>query len=174
MIKKIIFIALLFNITIAQAAIENTYILGAGDQIKILVYDEPDLTVQLTINDDGYINFPFIGAVSVTGRTTTQVQKLIHDGLSGDYLINPSVQVDVVSYRPFYIHGEVKNPGAYSYQPGMTIDQAVALAGGFTPRASKSKIFIKKLVNQKITNQKVGLTSEISAGDTITIEQSFF
>ena len=113
MIKKIIFITLFCNIFFVQAAVENTYILGAGDQIKILVYDEPDLTVQLTINDDGYINFPLIGTVSVTGRTTTQVQKLIHDGLIGDYLINPSVQVDVVSYRPFYIHGEVNNPGAY-------------------------------------------------------------
>ena len=174
MIKKITFIALLFTIFIAQAATENTYILGAGDQIKILIYDEPDLTVELTINDDGYINFPFIGAVSVTGRTTTQVQKLIHDGLAGDYLLNPSVQVDVVSYRPFYIHGEVNSPGAYSYQPGMTVDQAVALAGGLTPRASKNKIFIKKLVDQKIINQKVALTSEISAGDTITIAQSFF
>ena len=174
MIKKITFIALLFTIFIAQAATENTYILGAGDQIKILIYDEPDLTVELTINDDGYINFPFIGAVSVTGRTTTQVQKLIHDGLAGDYLLNPSVQVDVVSYRPFYIHGEVNSPGAYSYQPGMTVDQAVALAGGLTSRASKNKIFIKKLIDQKVINQKVALTSEISAGDTITIAQSFF
>ena len=84
------------------------------------------------------------------------------------------MQVDVIAYRPFYIHGEVNNPGAYSYQPGMTVDQAVALAGGLTSRASKNKIFIKKLIEQKIINQKVALTSEISAGDTITIAQSFF
>lgn len=174
MIKYIIFIFLFFNSVMLQAAGENTYILGAGDQIKIVVYNEPDLTVALMINDNGYINFPLMGAVSVTGRTTSQVQALIQNGLDGDYLLNPSVQVDVVKYRPFYIHGEVNSPGAYSYQPGMTINQAVALAGGFTARASTSKMYVKKANQNQDVSYKVNLTSVISAGDTVTIKQSFF
>ena len=174
MIKNITLLFLLLSTFMVQAKPVYSYNLDTGDEIKIVVYDEPDLTVELIINDDGFINFPLIGRISVTGQTTSQVQRLIHDRLLGDYLLNPSVQVDIVTYRPFYIHGEVNNPGAYPYQPGMTVDQSVALAGGFTERASKQKIYIKTAINNKIQNKRVKLTSTISAGDTITIEQSFF
>ena len=135
MIKNIIFVFLLVCSFMVQAKQLNNYMLDTGDEIKIAVYDEPDLTVELIINDDGFINFPLIGSISVMGKTTFQVQKLVHDRLLGKYLLNPSVQVDIVTYRPFYIHGEVNRPGAYPYQPGMTVDQSVALAGGFTERA---------------------------------------
>jgi polysaccharide export outer membrane protein len=157
------------------SAIESVnYRLGVGDEIQILVYDEPDLTVQMTINDDGHINFPLIGTISVRGNTATQVQQLIHDGLKNGYLLNPSVQVDIVTYRPFYIHGEVNKPGAYSYQPGLNIDQAIALAGGLTERASVSKIFIKQSHHENKKGSKVKLSYSVSPGDIITIEQSFF
>ncbi|MFT7052975.1 MAG: protein involved in polysaccharide export with SLBB domain [Psychromonas sp.] len=160
----------------AQAVEAIHYTLDAGDKIRILVYDEPDLTVELVISDDGSINYPFVGRVSVTGKTTAQVQKLLHDGLNGDYLKNPSVQVDIISYRPFYIHGEVNKPGAYPYQPGLTIDQAVALAGGYTERASRSSIYLKsENINKEIgKGENVGVAYSIHPGDTITIEQSFF
>ena len=156
------------------------YRFGAGDEVRILVYDEPDLTVETTINDSGHINFPLIGTISIKGKTGKQVEKIIHDGLLGDYLLNPSVQVDILAYRPFYIHGEVKLPGAYPYQPGLTIDQAIALAGGLTERASVSKIYIKESrhINKKESESKNGnkvkLTYSVSPGDIINIEQSFF
>lgn len=167
--------ALLLSLHVAASNNDN-YRLGSGDQIEILVYDEPDLTVDITINDDGNINFPLIGSISVTGNTALEVQKMIHDGLLGDYLLNPSVQVDIVSYRPFYIHGEVKKPGAYPYHPGLNIDQAIALSGGLTERASVSKIYIKQSDNNSKNNdsRKVQLTYSVSPGDIITIEQSFF
>jgi len=174
MIKYILCSFLFFSSFGALGNIVNNYILDTGDEIKIAVYDEPDLTVEIIINDDGFINFPLIGSISVKGKTTSQVQTIIHDGLVGDYILNPSVQVDIITYRPFYIHGEVKKPGAYPYQPGMRIDQAVALAGGFTGRESKTKIYIKKSISDEVVNENVNLTSTISAGDTITIEQSFF
>lgn len=177
MMKKIHFLWIcLFSVNCfsVSAKVINNYVLDTGDEIQISVYDEPDLMIETVINDDGFINFPLIGSVLVSGKTTSQVQKLIYDGLLGDYLLNPSVQVDIITYRPFYIHGEVKKPGAYSYQPGMRIDQAVALAGGFTSRASESKIYIKKSVSSEVTKKNVKLTTAISAGDTIIIEQSFF
>ncbi|MEG3754081.1 polysaccharide biosynthesis/export family protein [Psychromonas arctica] len=158
-----------FNLFAVEA---TNYRLDAGDEIKILVYDEPDLTIETIINEDGNINFPFIGAVSVTGKTVPEVQKAIHDGLLGDYLLNPSVQVDIVTYRSFYIHGEVNQPGGYPYQPGLNVDQAIALAGGLTSRASVSKIYLKK--SQTQGEQKVKLTYSVSPGDIITIKQSFF
>lgn len=172
--SRLFFLILYFITASVSANVVNNYILDTGDEIKIVVYDEPDLTIETVINDDGFINFPLIGSVSVKGKTTSQVQKIIHSGLLGDYLLNPSVQVDIITYRPFYIHGEVKKPGAYPYQPGMRIDQAVSIAGGLTERASKNKIYIKKSVSNEVSKKNVNLTTPISAGDTIIIEQSFF
>jgi polysaccharide export outer membrane protein len=164
---------MLFSFGAAAAEVDN-YRLDAGDQIRILVYDEPDLTVETTINDNGNINFPLIGLISVTGKTGAQIEKVIHDGLAGDYLLNPSVQVDIMTYRSFYIHGEVNSPGGYPYQPGLNVDQAIALAGGLTPRASVSKIYVKKSQTQDEKEGKVELTYSVSPGDIITIKQSFF
>jgi len=172
---KIFLMIISLSLSFMTSALESAeYRIGAGDEIRILVYDEPDLTVNITINDDGNINFPLIGVVSVTGNTTRGIQRLIHDGLKGDYLLNPSVQVDIVSYRPFYIHGEVKKPGAYAYKPGLNVDQAVALAGGLTERASVSKIFIKQSNSDNPKSTKVKLSYAVSPGDIVTIEQSFF
>lgn len=172
--KNILIVLLLFICSSLQAEQEGDYLLDTGDQIRILVYDEPDLTVKRLITDDGKINFPLVGSIYVTGKTTRQVQKLVHDGLKGDYLLNPSVQVDIITYRPFYIHGEVKKPGAYPYQPGLTVDQAVALGGGFTQRASTSKMYIKKAFAAQESRKKVTLINSVGPGDTIIIEQSFF
>jgi len=174
MIKYFLIIVSLFTAISVSALETSKYRLGAGDEIEILVYDEPDLTVEITINDDGNINFPLIGTISVTGKTASQIEKLIHQGLQGDYLLNPSVQVDIISYRPFYIHGEVNRPGAYPYKPGLNIDQAIALAGGLTERASVSKIYIKQSDNDNNKSNKVKLSYAVSPGDIITIEQSFF
>lgn len=174
LLATITLLSLLLLSSLVSADDSNNYRLGAGDEIQILIYDEPDLTVETIINDNGNINFPLIGEVSVTGNTTKQVQKLIHDGLKGDYLLNPSVQVDIVTYRPFYIQGEVKSPGAYPYKPGLNIDQAIALGGGLTERASVSKIYLKQTSNQDTKGNKVKLTYSVSPGDIITIEQSFF
>jgi len=164
---------LFFSFGVSASEIEK-YRLDAGDEVKILVYDEPDLTVETTINDDGNINFPLIGLISVTGKTVLEVQKIIHDGLLGDYLLTPSVQVDIVAYRSFYIHGEVNKPGGYPYQPGLNVDQAIALAGGLTARASVSKIYLKKSQTDEEGNENVKLTYSVSPGDIITIKQSFF
>ncbi|WP_413698801.1 polysaccharide biosynthesis/export family protein [Psychromonas sp. KJ10-10] len=173
--KQLFFIALSMLTSLVVNANEvSNYRLDAGDEIRILVYDEPDLTLELTINDDGNINFPLIGLISVTNKTTPEVQALIHNGLKGDYLLNPSVQVDIITYRSFYIHGEVKQPGGYPYKPGLNIDQAIALAGGLTERASVSKIYIKDSKSTNDEGDKVDLTYAVSPGDIITIEQSFF
>ncbi len=174
--KKIIFMLNFVAVFVAGAVEFKTddYTLGSGDTIRVLVYDEPDLTVEMTIGDNGKINFPFLGDVLIKGKTSQQVQSYIADGLRGDYLINPSVLVSISRYRPFYIHGEVNKPGAYAFQPGLNVDQAIALAGGLTERASEEKIYIKEDVNGKAVTKKVSLISNVSPGETITIKQSFF
>jgi len=159
------------SICFAQSA--QNYVLGAGDKVEIKVFGQPDLEVTALLGNSGEVNYPFLGKVKLAGLNTSEVEQVITEGLKPDYLVNPNVYVQVIEYRPFYIHGEVENPGAYPYQPAMTVNQAVALAGGLTERASTDKIYIFK-EQTKQQQQKGSLNSQIAAGDTIKIEQRLF
>lgn len=176
MLKKImlrVFMVFAFFSMQLHAEDADNYILGPGDSIVIQVFGQDDMKIETQLTDSGTINYPFLGTLKVTGMTIKQVEQRIYSGLKGDYFVEPSVFVGIVQYRPFYIHGEVKKPGGYPYQPGMTVNQAVALAGGLTERASKEKIFISR-EGEKEKNTQGDLNSRINAGDTITIEQRFF
>ena len=152
---------------------QGSYVLGPGDKIEIRVYGQDELTIETLLSNSGQINYPFFGEIKVTGLTVKEVEQLIYKGLKGDYLVNPNVYVHIVDYRPFYIHGEVAKPGGYPFQPGLTVNQAIALAGGLTERASKDKIFLIKESN-KNSQTKANLTYKVNAGDTIIIKQRFF
>ena len=162
---------LLSSVCFAQTA--QSYVIGAGDKVEIKVFGQPDLEVTALLGNSGEVNYPFLGKVKLAGLNTSEVEQVITQGLKPDYLVNPNVYVQVIEYRPFYIHGEVKDPGAYPYQPAMTVNQAIALAGGLTERASIDKIYIFK-EQTKQQQQKGSLNSQIAAGDTIKIEQRLF
>jgi len=170
---KSIYLCILLLLIQAPVLAKGSYILGPGDKVEIKVFGQKDLTVETLLSNSGQINYPFFGEIKVTGLTVKQVEKLIYNGLKGDYLVNPNVYVHVVEYRPFYIHGEVNKPGGYAYQPGLTVNQAIALAGGLTERASKEKIYLFKEKN-KNTQINASLTYKVNAGDTILIKQRFF
>ena len=112
---KIISISILSLFIPFSLLANNSYTLGPGDKIEIKVFGQKDLTVETLLSNSGQINYPFFGEIRVTGLTVKQVEKLIYKGLKGDYLVNPNVYVHVVQHRPFYIHGEVKQPGGYPY-----------------------------------------------------------
>ncbi|SFD64425.1 polysaccharide biosynthesis/export family protein [Pseudoalteromonas denitrificans] len=171
--KLFLGLVLFYLSILGQVNAQDAYKLGPGDKIEIKVYGQDDLTVEALLGNSGIINYPFLGEIKVKGLTVKQVENLVIKGLKGDYLINPNVSTQVVEYRQFYIHGEVKQPGGYSYQPGMTINQAVALAGGLTERASKEKIFLFR-EDDKNKQLSAQLSTDVSPGDTITIEQRFF
>ncbi len=121
----------------------SLYRLGPGDLIFISVYDEQDLSFEVRLGDSGRITYPFLGEIQVTGNTTRELESLITRGLvDGEFLVRPEVTVNVVEYRPFYINGEVADPGSYPFEPGLTLRKAVTIAGGFTERASRSRISI--------------------------------
>jgi len=111
--------------------------------------------------------------VAIEGMTIKTLERYIHKHLKGDYLISPNVHVNIEEYRPFYINGQVKKPGGYPYQPGLTIQRAISLAGGFTERASKKNTFI---VHEKQSEKRVRTTPhmKVKPGDIITVEESFF
>ncbi|MEH6604187.1 MAG: polysaccharide biosynthesis/export family protein [Pseudomonadales bacterium] len=168
------FTALLFS-SLAATQEPGGYMLNAGDTIRIHVYGEPDLTFErLLVGHNGIVSYPFLGDIKVAGTSVSNLQTKLVDGLKPDYLIDPRVSVSVVSYRPFFVNGEVKSPGGVEFQPGLTLRKAVSLAGGFTERASKSNIYVISDNDTSKASRKVDLAYQVQPGDIITVEQSFF
>jgi len=168
-----LFIACLF-IPSSFAQDLNSYRLGSGDYIKISVYGEPDLGLETVLTDTGTINYPFLGTMKVVGLTVAELQHALTKGLQPDYLIAPEVHVDIKTYRHFYIYGEVKRPGGYEFQPGLTLRKAIALSGGLTPRASSTKMFLISEHDDNPDEVLIELDDSIQPGDIINIKQSFF
>jgi polysaccharide export outer membrane protein len=154
---------------------EQGYTLNSGDSIRIYVYGEPDLTFeQLLIGQNGRISYPFLGELTVSGKTAAQMQQAIGDGLKPDYLIDPRISVSVVKYRSFFVNGEVKRPGGVDFQPGLTLRKAIALAGGFTERANKKQVLVIADSDAERKELKVGLDYRVQPGDIFTVEDTFF
>jgi len=150
------------------------YRLGSGDQVHITVFGQPDLTNSYQVDGSGMLAFPLIGRVQAGGLTAAQLQHEITSKLSPDYIRNPSVSVEVLNYRPFYILGEVNKPGAYPYVTGMTVINAAALAGGFTYRAKDDDFQIKRLDGGKHVELDATDDTPVRPGDVITIPERFF
>lgn len=150
-----------------------TYRLDTGDEISIKVFNEPNLSMTVRVDEAGTIVYPFLGDITLRGATIGEIRELLTHRLQGDYLVNPEISVSITKYRPFFVNGEVRSPGSYAYQPGINVYQAISLAGGFAERASKGKIFLIPEDNRQI-RRKVELDSPVGPGDTITVEQSWF
>jgi polysaccharide export outer membrane protein len=165
--------AALFSITLAVAQTPS-YVLGPGDEISINVFGEEDLSMDVRISDTGRLNYPFLGELQVGGMNVAELEDTITSGLKGDYLISPVVTVSISEYRPFFVHGQVKEPGGIPYQPGLTVSRAVALAGGFTERAARNKIEVIRATDATKTPVTIDLGEPVYAGDVITVNQSFF
>ena len=156
------------------AAHAQLYTLGPGDTININVFQEPDLSLKSKISHNGTIDYPLIGELNMQGLTVAEAESLLDKKLRGDYLIEPQISVSIASYRPFFVNGAVKQPGRFEYQPGMTVRRAVVIAGDFTDRASRSKIYIIKEGQSSDSRKKIKQDEPIGPGDTITVKESLF
>ncbi|SHO58590.1 polysaccharide biosynthesis/export family protein [Vibrio quintilis] len=148
------------------------YHLGPGDQIRIMVYGEPGLSMTFMVNQRGSVNYPFIGQVQLAGKSLSEIEATIARRLKGDYLREPMVSVTMEHFRRFYITGEIEAPNGYEYLPGLTIEQAIALAGGLTDRADDDDIQIRH--SGRELQKDVPVTCPVHPGDTIIIGKSFF
>ncbi|WAJ70984.1 polysaccharide biosynthesis/export family protein [Catenovulum adriaticum] len=168
----ILFVVLLLSVNL-QANELTGYQLGPDDKISINIFNEPDLSAKsLKISINGAVSLPLIGQVSVLGLTTSQVESKIAALYLNGYLKDPQVSVSVIEYRQFYINGEVKSPGGYHYREGLTVQKAISLAGGFTPRAARNDITLIRENNNH--EKKAKLSDLVKPGDLITIDESFF
>lgn len=151
------------------------YHLGASDKIRVITFGEESLTGEFFIGGSGKVSMPLIGEVQAAGLSVSEFQKEVEAALkSGDILKDPHVSVEVLTYRPFYILGEVQKPGEYPFSNGLTVMNAVATANGFTYRANKARVFIKRADSTEEQEFPLTSTIPVAPGDTIRIGERFF
>jgi polysaccharide export outer membrane protein len=150
------------------------YRLSSGDQIKVTVYGHEDLSGEFEVDSEGAIGLPLIDEVSAAGLTVEELEIAITNELKPDYLRNPNVTVEVLSYRPVFILGEVKAPGAYAFAKGMTVVNVVALAGGYTYRARTKAIVITRRDGEAKDEIEANADTVILPGDVIEVPERYF
>ena len=161
--------------TSSQKNVTFDYALAPGDLISVVVFGEPELSKEYTVGESGKIAFPLIGEVIVMNLKTKQVERVLRKRLKSGFLVNPRVNVTVRTYRSVYINGQVNTPNGYPFVPGMTVRKLISIAGGFTERASTSRIYvISEVAGASSSPRKVKLDAEVRPGDIISVEESFF
>lgn len=158
----------------AQDREQPEYTLGSGDQIRVQVFGQDDISGEFELDGSGTISMSLIGQVEIGGLTVRKAESKIVDKLKPDYLKNPRVSIQVMNYRPFYILGEVKEPGSYPYVNGMTVMEAIALAGGYTYRADKDDVEIIRAEKAGREAREASENAVVMPGDTVRVPERFF
>jgi polysaccharide biosynthesis/export protein len=153
---------------------EGPYRLDSGDRLRIVVFGQDGLTNSYAVDASGHIAMPLIGSVSARGETTDELSGRIGDKLRQGFIREPHVAVEVESYRPFFILGEVTQPGQYPYVANMTAETAVAIAGGFAPRAFRQTVIVNRFVNGQQVRMTVPVTYPLRPGDTVNVQERWF
>ncbi len=154
--------------------LDQPYRLGAGDRLRVTVFEQEGLTNTYAIDQSGYFAFPLVGAVAARGHTVQQIEATLAAKLRQGYLRDPDVSVEVDRYRPIFVMGEVGAAGQYSYVPGLTVQKAIAVAGGFTPRANQGSVDITRDVNGKVITGRVRISDPLLPGDTVYVRERLF
>ncbi len=155
-------------------AFEAPYALDAGDKLRVVVFGQEGLTNSYAVDGAGKIAMPLIGAVEARGHTTDELGRAVAQRLRAGFVREPHVAVEVETYRPFFVLGEVTASGQYPYVNGLTVESAVAIAGGFSPRAFKNGATVARVVEGRVVHASVPINYPVRPGDTITVEERWF
>jgi protein involved in polysaccharide export with SLBB domain len=158
----------------AYPGAEPAYTLDAGDRLRIVVFGQDGISNSYLVDAGGNVNMPLIGTIAARGTTPQQLAQLITTRLKQGFVREPHVTVEVEAYRPFFILGEVTNPGQYAYVANMTAETAIAIAGGFAPRANKSKIELTRSAGGQQIHGDVPLNYPLRPGDTVVVKERWF
>lgn len=166
----------LTSVSQVNQGLTQGYRVGAGDKLKVTVFDEPTLTGDYQVGVGGELVLPLISPLATEGQTPEAVSAMIAKSLAdGGYVLTPRVSVEITTHRPFFILGEVKAPGEYPYSGELTLEQAVAKAGGYTPRAEQKAVVLRRQGWSQSKRVKLGNSAlRIAPGDTITVQEAFF
>ncbi len=158
----------------AVASTDGPYLLDTGDRLRVFVYGQPNLSRLYSVDHDGRITVPLIGAVNARGQTTTGLEGSIRSRLGGQFVKDPQVTVDVQQNRPFFILGEVRSAGQYPYVSGMTVETAVAIAGGYSERANERRFRLTRRIDGLVDIMEVPSDYVVRPGDTVYVHERFF
>jgi polysaccharide export outer membrane protein len=161
------------SVSAPQAAADG-YRLGTGDKVKVIVYGEDDLGGEFQIDGNGMISLPLIGQMAAAGETPSSLEQEVEARLSQGYLQNPRVSISIDTYRPFYVIGQVNKPGEFPYVNGMSVLNAVALAGGYTAQANDGTIYVRRNGSPKEEELSADQMTRIYPGDVIRVAMSPF
>ena len=153
---------------------DGLYTLDSGDKLRIVVFGQDTLSNTYTVDAAGAVTLPLVGAVPARGVTTAQLSNAISGRLRQGFVRDPSVAVEIETYRPFFVLGEVSYPGQYPYVPDMTVENAVAIAGGFTPRAGKSNVTTTRKSQGVPAHFTLPLRYPLKPGDIVTVSERWF
>lgn len=155
-------------------ALDQPYTLDTGDRLRVIVFGQTELSNLYTVDQAGKVSVPLIGSVPVRGLTTKEMESRVAAALQGGFLKSPQVTIEVETYRPFFVLGEVVQPGQYPYVLGMTAQTAVAIARGFTPRARQATVEITRQVNGELVRAEVPIHHPLRPGDTVQVFERWF
>jgi len=154
-----------------HAELVSPYQLDSGDQLRVIVFGQDDLSNTYVVDQAGMISMPLIGAVPARGNTTAGIEAAVGKRLRNGFLRNPDVSVEVDRYRPFFAMGEVGAAGQYAFLPGMTVQQAIAVAGGFSARADKFTVTVTRSYGGRVETARLGLSDPVMPGDTLYVRE---
>lgn len=163
-----------FPLSAADLNIDAPYELGSGDRVRVIVFGQDALSNSYSVDGAGFVSLPLIGPVRAIGLTTRALQGAIEARLRDGFVREPRVSVEVEAFRPFFVLGEVTTAGQYPYVSGMTAQTAVAIAGGFTPRAYQGDVDLTRIVNGRPVTGSVPIIQPLRPGDTITVRERLF
>jgi polysaccharide export outer membrane protein len=152
----------------------SPYRLGPGDKLRIKAYDDVNLTGEYEVNNSGFISFPLVGQVKAAGSTTSQLEQTLAARMKGKIAQDPKINIELATYASFYIHGEVKKAGVYPYQPGLTVADAIATAGGLTYRANENTIYLQHAGARAQQIVSLDEPVRIYPGDNIRVSERMF
>ena len=158
----------------AASTSEGPYTLDSGDRLRIVVFGQDGLSNAYSVDASGHIAMPLIGSVLARGETTDQLSARVADRLRQGFIRDPHVAVEIEAYRPFFILGEVTQPGQYPYVANMTVETAVAIAGGFGPRGFRKLVTINRIVGGRTYRFEAPVTTAVRPGDTINVQERWF
>jgi polysaccharide export outer membrane protein len=161
-------------VPVREVVEDGPYTLDSGDKLRIVVFGQDTLSNTYTVDAAGIVTMPLIGGVQARGMSTQEISGAVAAKLKASYIRDPSVAVEVETYRPFFVLGEVTYPGQYPYVPNMTVETAIAIAGGFTPRATKDRFNVTRKRDGIAGRYILPLQGRVQPGDSITVGERWF
>jgi polysaccharide export outer membrane protein len=163
-----------YNAEILRTPIDAPYRLASGDRLRVIVFGQEALSNSFSVDGAGNVSLPLIGLVRAQGSTTAELGRAIEARLRQGFLREPNVSVEVEAFRPFFVLGEVTVSGQYPFVNGMTVQNAIAVAGGFTPRGEQDSVDLTRMIDGRPITASVPMNFAVRPGDTIQVRERFF